>query len=162
MQRRWPSLCNLALWKELLTLGSQRWSDWGQRADEINFLCGRRRCGTWDRICLLEVSRLQFKWIVGADDARARDLTRFHVFNHFPGLCVLQRRSGRQAAPVSKPQFYGWQEGATENIPMVDTEGAPDMWPPILKNDLYVFFLNPSQNCCNVLLFSVRLLQKLK
>lgn len=38
IQQRWPSLCNLALRRELLTVTSHHWSDRGQRAHEINFL----------------------------------------------------------------------------------------------------------------------------
>lgn len=38
---------------------------------------------------------------------------------------VFQRRSGPFPVPVSKLQFYSWQDGDTENILTIDTEGAP-------------------------------------
>lgn len=73
------------------------------------------------------------------------------VFNLF-----LQRKNGRAPDPVSKLRLYGWQEGASENTLMVDTEGAPDLWPAIL---FITFCLNFFIKCCNIHFFAHRLLK---
>lgn len=66
----------------------------------------------------------------------------FERFRFHKSECGIfpQKKSGQAPDPFSKLPLYAWQEEATENIPMVDTEGAPDLWPPLLFWNLFSTF----------------------
>lgn len=110
----------------------------------------------WDRICTLGFSLSLVKWVLfGASRSipelavwlcETSVLSFFSSFTIVFFLCsILQRKNGQPPAPVWKPLLYVWQEGATENIPMVDTEGAPDISPPNFYK-LFILFLISSWN----------------
>lgn len=98
------------------------------------------------RISMSWVNRLCLRWNSTAMNMKISSGTGS---GSIPKRCellfFLQRRSGGESVPAPKPQFYGWQEGATGSILMVDTEVAPDTPPPGSK--LFLYFFKLRINC---------------
>lgn len=103
-------------------------------------LCGRKPLLA--QISLSRVNRLCLRWSSAAVNINCSSSS---IPQQCELLSFLQRRSGEEPVPAPKPQFYGWQEGATGSILMVDTEVAPDTPPPGSK--LFLYFFKLRTNC---------------